>query len=370
VATLELKNVAKRYGETEVLRRINLTVGDGELLVLVGPSGCGKSSVLRVVAGLEDVSEGEVYLNHEPVTHASPKTRNVAMVFQNYALYPHMSVAENMEFGLKLAGVGTDARRTRVHDVAALLGLESLLTRKPKALSGGQRQRVALGRAIVRNPALFLFDEPLSNLDAELRVSMRAEIARLQRRLNTTTLYVTHDQVEAMTLGHRIAVMAPLRSSDDSSVQNIQQIGTPREIYDTPANVFVAKFLGSPAMNLIELGIKPQGGFVETPGLALRWPESTPFPASLRRLSTGLVGVRAEHLRRAEARDALHVAMQIDMIELVGSEMILYGHVDMGTTIVVKIAADHTVQLGQRLDLSAPLEQLHFFDPHHLGRLT
>src|SRR5438067_1353206 len=246
MADVTFDSVAKRYGDVSVIADLNLHVEDGELMVLVGPSGCGKSTALRMIAGLEEISGGTIAIGGRVVNDVAPKDRDIAMVFQSYALYPHMSVRENLEFGLRMRGVPRQEMRRRVDDAAEILGIAPLLERKPKDLSGGQRQRVAVGRAIVRKPAVFLFDEPLSNLDAKLRVQMRAEITRLQQTLGTTSVYVTHDQVEAMTMGHRITVLREGK---------IQQIGTPREVYDRPATAFVAQFIGTPPMNLIKATI-------------------------------------------------------------------------------------------------------------------
>lgn len=250
MAEVSLRHVYKRFGEFTAVRDFNLEIKDREFIVFVGPSGCGKSTTLRMIAGLEEITEGEIYIGDRLVNDVAPKDRDIAMVFQNYALYPHMNVYENMAFGLKLRKVPKDEIDRRVKEAAAILGLSNLLGRKPKALSGGQRQRVALGRAIVRSPKVFLMDEPLSNLDAKLRASMRTELAKLQERLQTTTIYVTHDQVEAMTMGDRIVVMK-------SGV--IQQVGAPLEIYDHPDNVFVAGFIGSPAMNFMKGVLKRDG---------------------------------------------------------------------------------------------------------------
>ncbi|WHS30105.1 sn-glycerol-3-phosphate ABC transporter ATP-binding protein UgpC [Brucella sp. NM4] len=241
MASVTIDKVAKRFGSAEVIHGIDAAIGDGEFVVLVGPSGCGKSTLLRMIAGLEDISGGTISIGGKVVNTLPPKSRDISMVFQNYALYPHMTVEENMAFSLTLAGASKAEKQKKVREAAEILGLESLLQRKPKALSGGQRQRVAMGRSIVRNPQVFLFDEPLSNLDAKLRVQMRGEIKSLHRRLRTTMVYVTHDQVEAMTMADRIVVMQAGR---------IEQIGTPLELYDRPANAFVAQFIGSPAMNL------------------------------------------------------------------------------------------------------------------------
>src|ERR671914_327629 len=252
MSTVSYDGVSRIYpgSDRPAVDRLDLQIDDGECVVLVGPSGCGKSTSLRMLAGLEDVDAGTITIGDRDVTHLAPKDRDIAMVFQNYALYPHMSVADNIGFALKVAGVGKVERMRRVREAATLLGLQEFLDRKPKALSGGQRQRVAMGRAIVREPQVFLMDEPLSNLDAKLRVSTRAEIAALQRRLGVTTVYVTHDQVEAMTMGDRVAVL------DDG---RLQQVDTPRNLYDKPDNVFVAGFIGSPAMNLVEVDLDQDG---------------------------------------------------------------------------------------------------------------
>src|SRR5215216_5653156 len=253
MATVSFKSATRIYpgSDTPAVDKLDLEIEDGEFMVLVGPSGCGKSTSLRMLAGLEEVNEGSIYIGDRDVTHRPPKERDIAMVFQNYALYPHMSVADNMGFALKMQGVSKDDRAKRVQEAAKLLGLEEYLDRKPKALSGGQRQRVAMGRAIVRNPQVFLMDEPLSNLDAKLRVQTRTQIAELQHRLGVTTVYVTHDQVEAMTMGDRVAV---LRDGV------LQQVDTPLNLYDRPRNKFVAGFIGSPAMNLLEAEIRARNG--------------------------------------------------------------------------------------------------------------
>src|SRR5215510_5246808 len=256
MATVSYDKASRVYpgSDTPAVDKLELEIADGEFMVLVGPSGCGKSTSLRMLAGLEEVNEGSIYIGDRDVTHRPPKERDIAMVFQNYALYPHMSVADNMGFALKMQGVSKEDRAKRVGEAAKLLGLEEYLDRKPKALSGGQRQRVAMGRAIVRNPQVFLMDEPLSNLDAKLRVEMRAEIARIQRDLGVTTVYVTHDQTEAMTMGDRVAVMR-------NGV--LQQIDTPQVLYERPRNLFVAEFIGSPAMNLVVADLaQVNGAFV------------------------------------------------------------------------------------------------------------
>src|SRR5205814_8370934 len=279
MADVTFTSVAKRYGDVSVIEQLNLHIRDHELMVLVGPSGCGKSTALRMIAGLEDVSAGTISIGGRVVNDLAPKDRDIAMVFQSYALYPHMSVRENLEFGLRMRKVPAPERAKRVASAAEILGMSHLLERRPKDLSGGQRQRIAVGRAIVRKPAVFLFDEPLSNLDAKLRVQMRAEITRLQQTLGTTSVYVTHDQVEAMTMGHRITVLREGK---------IQQIGTPGEVYEHPANVFVAQFIGTPPMNLLHATVN--GATLQGDGIAL--PLRLPL-AEGRRV---IAGIRPEHL--------------------------------------------------------------------------
>ncbi len=291
---------------------LDLRVEDGELLVLVGPSGCGKSTSLRMLAGLEEVDGGRILIGDDDVSRRPPKDRDVAMVFQNYALYPHMTVAENMGFALKVAGAKASEIRPRVLEAARMLDIEQFLDRKPKALSGGQRQRVAMGRAIVRQPSVFLMDEPLSNLDAKLRVQTRTQIAQLQRRLGTTTVYVTHDQVEAMTLGDRVAVLKD---------GVLQQCATPRTMYDRPANVFVAGFLGSPAMNLLELPIVDGG--VRFGDLVVPVPRDELAEAEG---STVVVGIRPENLEIAESG----VAMKVEIVEELGADAWMYGAARVG----------------------------------------
>ena len=332
--------------ERPTVDAMDLAIEDGEFLVLVGPSGCGKSTTLRMLAGLEDVDAGRVLIGDRDVTRLAPKDRDIAMVFQNYALYPHMTVAENMGFALKIAGIPKAEVRTRVEEAAAILDLVPYLDRKPKALSGGQRQRVAMGRAIVRSPQVFLMDEPLSNLDAKLRVQTRTQIAALQRRLGTTTVYVTHDQVEAMTMGDRVAVM-------EAGV--LQQVATPREIYDHPANVFVAGFLGSPAMNLLDLPVV-DGGVrlgdavvpIERSVLAHAGPVVT-------------VGVRPENLGISEQG----LPITVSVVEETGADAYLYGHTDNLTdNLVARTDWRHPPEKGSEIRLSPlDLSQVHVFDP-------
>jgi multiple sugar transport system ATP-binding protein len=320
MAEIELREVTRRFADTTAVNRASFTIHDGEFFILVGPSGCGKSTLLNMVVGLEQVSSGEILVDGVSVNDRDPRERNMAMVFQSYAIYPHMTVRENMTFPLKLAKLPREEIERRVLEAAAILELTPLLDRRPHALSGGQRQRVAMGRAIVREPSVFLLDEPLSNLDAKLRGQMRSEIARLQRRLGTTTLYVTHDQTEAMTLGDRIAV---LRGGD------IQQIGTPRELYEQPANLFVAGFIGSPAMNF--LPALREGGELLLPlgSIGLEREEAIALPAD-REL---VAGFRPEHLQVApadgERAGALCFEAQVELLEWLGAELFVYFEIGL-----------------------------------------
>ncbi|MBF6237749.1 sn-glycerol-3-phosphate ABC transporter ATP-binding protein UgpC [Nocardia otitidiscaviarum] len=341
---------------------LDLEIADGEFLVLVGPSGCGKSTSLRMLAGLEEVSAGRILIGAKDVTHAEPKERDIAMVFQNYALYPHMSVAENMGFALKMAKVSKEEREQRVLEAAKLLDLEPYLNRKPKALSGGQRQRVAMGRAIVRQPHVFLMDEPLSNLDAKLRVQTRTQIAQLQRRLGTTTVYVTHDQVEAMTMGDRVAVLKD---------GLLQQCASPRDLYRDPANLFVAGFMGSPAMNLFTLAV--EGGAVQLGGHRL------PLPRTVADASDGsvVVGIRPEHFEIAGSANGLGkqsdgITMEVDVVEELGSDAYVYGRAldkSGSETIVARADWRNPPAKGTRLVLQADAEHTYFFAPEDGRRL-
>ena len=357
MATVSFKDATRIYpgGTKPAVDKLNLEVKDGELLVLVGPSGCGKSTSLRMLAGLEEVNEGGIYIGDREVTDVPPKDRDIAMVFQNYALYPHMTVAENMGFALKIAGVNKDERAERVLEAAKLLDLEPYLNRKPKALSGGQRQRVAMGRAIVRQPQVFLMDEPLSNLDAKLRVQTRTQIASLQRRLGVTTVYVTHDQVEAMTMGDRVAVLKD---------GLLQQVDTPRNLYDRPQNVFVAGFIGSPAMNLVQLPIIDGG--VQFGDAVL------PIAREILAKATGnrvTVGVRPERL--TVATKGLFV--DVDVIEELGSDGYLYGRVQLDGTeqnIVVRVHPIDHPMAGDKIHLQADPEAVHVFDTESGERLN
>ncbi|MDA2962380.1 MAG: sn-glycerol-3-phosphate ABC transporter ATP-binding protein UgpC [Actinomycetota bacterium] len=330
--------------------KLNLTVNDGEFLVLVGPSGCGKSTSLRMLAGLEEVDTGRILIGDRDVTNVAPKDRDIAMVFQSYALYPHMTVAENMGFALKIAGTAKEERERRVLDAARLLDLEPYLERKPKTLSGGQRQRVAMGRAIVREPQVFLMDEPLSNLDAKLRVATRTQIAALQRRLGITTVYVTHDQVEAMTMGDRVAVLKD---------GLLQQVDTPRNLYDNPANAFVAGFIGSPAMNLLTAPVS--GGKAMLGNLAIS------VPASAGREVT--VGIRPESL--TPASDGFHVLVEV--VEELGSDAFVYGKPadsnvkfanasDEGVQIIVRWDPKNPPKEGSTIAVTAQTSVVHLFN--------
>ena len=339
MADVTFTDVAKRYGDVSVIENLNLHIDDHELMVLVGPSGCGKSTALRMIAGLEDVSAGTVSIGGRVVNNLAPKDRDIAMVFQSYALYPHMSVRENLEFGLRMRGVAREEMNRRVSAAADILGIGHVLDRKPKELSGGQRQRVAVGRAIVRQPAVFLFDEPLSNLDAKLRVQTRAEITKLQQTLGTTSVYVTHDQVEAMTMGHRITVMRDGR---------IQQVGTPREVYEHPANAFVAQFIGTPPMNLLPATVSDAALRTSSFSLPLR----TPL-ADGRRV---IVGIRPEHLTRGSM-----LQVTVDLVEPIGHESIVYA--SAGTEKLVAIFDPHDApHAGDTISLAVDASRTHLFD--------
>jgi len=339
MADVEFRDVAKRYGDVSVIEHLDLHVDDHELMVLVGPSGCGKSTALRMIAGLEDVSGGTVSIGGRVVNDLAPKDRDIAMVFQSYALYPHMSVRENLEFGLRMRGVARDESNRRVQSAAEILDISHLLERKPKDLSGGQRQRVAVGRAIVRQPAVFLFDEPLSNLDAKLRVQTRAEITKLQQQLGTTSVYVTHDQIEAMTMGHRITVMRDGK---------IQQVGTPAEVYEHPANAFVAQFIGTPPMNLLRATI--EGNAIQTSSFAL------PLHTPLAQGHGVIAGIRPEHITHGDAFKAT-----VELVEPIGHESIVYANA--GTEKLVAIFDPHEApRVGEVVSLSVDAERIHLFD--------
>ncbi|HSE09684.1 MAG TPA: sn-glycerol-3-phosphate ABC transporter ATP-binding protein UgpC [Nocardioidaceae bacterium] len=359
MASVTYQNAQRLYpgSEKPAVDNLNLEIGDGEFMVLVGPSGCGKSTSLRMLAGLEEVTEGRILIGDRDITHVAPKDRDIAMVFQNYALYPHMTVAENMAFSLKMAGVGKEERMARVLDAAKLLDLEEYLNRKPKALSGGQRQRVAMGRAIVRQPQVFCMDEPLSNLDAKLRVSTRTQIAALQQRLGITTVYVTHDQVEAMTMGDRVAVMKD---------GLLQQVDTPLNLYDRPANLFVAGFIGSPAMNLVTA--KPSDGGAKIGDYVV------PVDRTAASKMNGdiTVGVRPEAWRIVgESEGGLPV--KVAVVEELGADAFLYGTSDVEGTpsqVVVRMEARREIQKGSTVHVMTDPEKVHVFDTTTGERLS
>jgi multiple sugar transport system ATP-binding protein len=349
MATVTFDHVWKRFGEFNAVKDLNLEIGDGEFMVLVGPSGCGKTTSLRMIAGLEEVSDGNLKIGERVVNDVAPKDRDIAMVFQSYALYPHMSVYDNMAFGLKLRKVPKAQIDERVKDAARILGLENL-QKKPRELSGGQRQRVALGRAIVREPAVFLMDEPLSNLDAKLRVQTRAEIARLHQRLGTTTVYVTHDQVEAMTMGTRIAVM---------DKGELQQVGAPQDLYDHPKKLFVAGFIGSPAMNFVN--VDRDGDSVKGNGVEFPIPDR--YRGGMDGTSKVVAGFRPEHLEIGDLPNSATIRAKADVVEFLGDEELLHvtvpGHEG---DVVAVVSSEHRVKPGDVLDLKVPLDKLHLFD--------
>jgi multiple sugar transport system ATP-binding protein len=364
VARIVLEHVSKRFGdEVEAVRDVSLEIADGEFMVLVGPSGCGKSTILRILAGLEEVTQGRVLIGERDVTNLAPKERDVAMVFQSYALYPHMTVRDNLGFGLRIRRTDRAEIAERVTSVARILGLEPLLDRRPAELSGGQRQRVAMGRAIVRRPQAFLMDEPLSNLDAKLRVQMRAELARLHGRLGTTTVYVTHDQTEAMTLGHRVAV---LRDG------TLQQVDAPQELYARPRNLFVAGFIGSPPMNLLRGRVR--GRFLELGTHRLPLGSRAELPDQ----TEVVVGIRPEHLRPANASDDHALVAPVEVVEELGSEVLVFARLDVeparteggaellaggGALVCARLPAGSRFRPGTTIRLALDPAELRFFDP-------
>jgi multiple sugar transport system ATP-binding protein len=358
MAAVTFDNVAKRYGTVSVIEGLSLDIQDQEFMVLVGPSGCGKSTALRMIAGLEEVSDGRISIGERVVNDLQPKDRDVAMVFQSYALYPHMTVRQNIEFGLKIRKTPKDEMARRVTSAAETLGIGQLLDRKPKQLSGGQRQRVAVARAIVRNPSVFLFDEPLSNLDAKLRVQTRAEITKLQQRLKTTCVYVTHDQIEAMTMGNRIAVM---------NAGRIQQVGTPLEVYDRPANVFVAQFIGTPPMNFFDATV--QDGRLSAKTFSL------PLPAKYRGSAQNgqqvRAGIRPENILQAGEQGRGETALipaVVEIVEPIGHQAIV--HTRAGDDLLVaSFDAHHMPAIGSPIELTIELDALHLFDAGTEARL-
>lgn len=350
MSKIELKRIRKSYGSTETIAGIDLHIENGEFVVFVGPSGCGKSTLLRMIAGLEEISSGDLWIGDQNVTDLAPAKRGVAMVFQSYALYPHMTVYENMAFGLSLQGTDKTEITQRVLLAAKVLQLETLLERKPKELSGGQRQRVAIGRAIVRNPKVFLFDEPLSNLDASLRVQMRIEIARLHSELKATMVYVTHDQVEAMTLADRIVVI---------NKGKIEQVGSPLELYHHPKSKFVATFIGSPKMNLLKVNFTGEGVDLND-GTQIQIPQKN---MSIKTGDALELGIRPEHI---ELTNLSHGALEgrVEVIEYLGNET--FAHLDVGSNaselIVARLDSQTTVEKNQLLYLKLPVDRLHLFD--------
>ncbi|MFN5999431.1 MAG: ABC transporter ATP-binding protein [Paracoccaceae bacterium] len=366
---LDIRNVTKSYGPVEVLHRIDIAVEEGEFLVLVGPSGCGKSTLLNMIAGLEGITGGEIAIKGRVVNGVHPSKRNIAMVFQSYALYPNMTVGQNMTFGLEMHGVPKPERDRALADVAKLLQIETLLDRKPGQLSGGQRQRVAMGRALVRNPDVFLFDEPLSNLDAKLRVDMRTEIKKLHQKLRTTIVYVTHDQIEALTLSTRIAVM---------NKGHVQQLGTPKEIYDTPKNLFVATFMGSPAMNIMPATVVMENGH---PHAALTdadgWVHRLCFSQANLAAWEGkpiLLGIRPEAITDPEGADRKSQNIQpftnrVTVTEPAGSDTFVTMTLS-GKDVIARMRADASVAPGQKFDFAVNMEKAVAFDPATEERIT
>lgn len=375
MAEVVLDNICKTYGNSfRAIQDLNLSIADGEFLILVGPSGCGKSTALRMIAGLENTTSGHLYIGGRDVVDMAPKDRDIAMVFQSYALYPHMTVSENIAFSMRLAGKSKAERTARVAEIANTLQLTELLDSKPAYLSGGQRQRVAMGRAMVREPAAFLMDEPLSNLDAKLRVQMRAEIASLQRQLGVTTIYVTHDQTEAMTMGDRVAVMKG---------GILQQVDVPKRLYDEPVNAFVAGFIGSPSMNLFEAGL--DAGVLKTPGFELRLPESLLSRLPLLERYNGkkvVFGIRPEDLYDSMlemGRSYQTIPVEVVNVEELGSEHMVHLrlnaiHVDSGdpdavadlsglANAVARFGPSSEVRAGASVEVAVDCAKLHFFDP-------
>ncbi|WP_078381964.1 ABC transporter ATP-binding protein [Sutcliffiella halmapala] len=354
MAEIQLKHIHKSYDkDTNAVKDFNLHIKDREFIVFVGPSGCGKSTTLRMIAGLEKISEGDLLINSKRVNDVEPKDRDIAMVFQNYALYPHMTVFQNMAFGLHLRKVPKETIKKRVLEAAGILGLEPYLNRKPKALSGGQRQRVALGRAIVRDAQVFLMDEPLSNLDAKLRVQMRAEIIKLHQRIQNTTIYVTHDQTEAMTMATRIVVMKD---------GVIQQVGAPKEVYEKPNNIFVGGFIGSPAMNFIPAEVTESGVKIGNSLIKLPEEKYRKLKKQLNGKKEMTFGIRPEHLSPFDhLKDTGSLEVAVEVSELLGAERILYCQLNR-TSIISRVSPDINVAAGEKLKLGLNVSKGHFFD--------
>ncbi len=359
MASVTYEHVYKRYGDVTAVSDLNFSIADREFLVFVGPSGCGKTTSLRMLAGLEEISDGNIYIGDRVVNDVPPKDRDIAMVFQSYALYPHMSVYDNMAFGLKLRRVPKAEIDQRVKEAARRLGIEALLDRKPKQLSGGQRQRVAVGRAIVRNPAVFLMDEPLSNLDAKLRVQARAEISKLHMQLGTTFIYVTHDQVEAMTMGTRIAVMKD---------GILQQIDTPSALYDRPDNIFVAGFIGSPSMNFFDATLTGSGNdvYADTGAFRVRIPEGKVDPYKAHVGKQVIFGIRPEDIHDPDyAPPGIHSALvdsKVDVTELMGHEVIVYLMSTNNKPFLARVDPRTKARVGSSMPVSLNLDNMHIFD--------
>ncbi len=361
MASISLRHIYKKYpGGVTAVSDFNLEVKDKEFLVLVGPSGCGKTTTLRMIAGLEEITEGELFIGDDLVNDVAPKDRKIAMVFQNYALYPHMSVFENMAFGLKLSKTPKEEIKRRVEEAGRVLGITHLLDRKPKALSGGQKQRVALGRAIVRNPKVFLLDEPLSNLDAKLRASMRTELTKLHNRVETTFVYVTHDQVEAMTMATRIVVMKD---------GLIQQVDTPQNLYDSPCNVFVAGFIGTPQMNFMNGTLTKKGDdvYFNFENVSLKLPKDKAEAPELAEYigKEVIAGLRPESISDSEEIDEAaesSFAVDVDVTELMGAEIYLYLSVGEETNLIARVSSRSKTRAGDKIKVSFEMSRLHIFD--------
>jgi len=358
VAIVELSQVSKRYGDVVAVRNFNLTTRDGEFVVLVGPSGCGKTTTMRMIAGLETVTEGEIKIGGKNVVGMIPRERDVAMVFQNYALFPHLNVFGNISFGMRLRKFPKERVAEKVHSAAKILGIEHLLERKPKELSGGERQRVALGRAIVREPKVFLMDEPLSNIDAKLRVEMRAEIIKLQRRLGVTTFYVTHDQVEALSMGDRIVVM---------SKGLVQQVGTPKELYNAPINRYVAGFIGSPSMNFLRVQMDADGTASAGENLRLFVSKERTAAVAKKGIKDAWVGIRPEHLvivRNPESSATNVIKGTVEVVEPQGATSILQINIGQEKKIIAQINEQWGREAGEQLTLTVASDSIHLFDPN------
>ena len=353
---VHVDDVVKSFGPVEVLKGVDVTVADGEMLVILGASGCGKTTLLRLIAGLETVTAGSIRIGARVVNDVEPKDRDIAMVFQNYALYPHMKVYDNMAYGLRNRGMGRAEIDRRVKEAAQLLGLAELLERRPRQLSGGQRQRVAMGRAIVREPAVFLFDEPLSNLDAALRAQMRVEIRQLQKRLATTGIFVTHDQVEAMTMADRIMLM---------NAGRVEQIGPPMDLYGRPASRYVATFIGAPRMNLLAGALDGNGTTFHGRGLKLELPE--PRPGWAGRPLT--LGIRPEHVHLAHGNGEVTFRLPVRLVERLGADQVVFGDLDGGETFMVRLRGGLEIAEGDVLDLAVDAQSLHPFDAAEGRRL-